>query len=113
VFNFEIEQVACGGVNMNYNLGFGFLGGFLLGALVGAAAALLLAPYSGEETREQIRTESIALRDRGQEFGNDRIHDAQKMVKQGKRGVSDAQTRLGREIEDQKDNLQAVMGVGK
>jgi gas vesicle protein len=95
---------------MNYDRSFGFIGGFLLGGIVGAAVALLLAPASGEETRKQIQAEGVALKNRGQEFGDDRMHDAQKMVKQGKRGLSDAQTRLGREIEDQKDNLQVAMG---
>lgn len=33
-----------------------FLLGLLFGALLGAAIALLLAPASGEETREQLRS---------------------------------------------------------
>lgn len=32
--------------------------GFVLGAVAGAAAALLLAPTSGEELREKLRTEA-------------------------------------------------------
>ena len=44
-----------------------FLAGILIGGLVGAAAALLLAPQSGEETRAQIREKSIELRDRASE----------------------------------------------
>jgi len=43
-----------------------FLAGIFIGGLVGAAAALLLAPQSGEETREQIREKSIELRDRAE-----------------------------------------------
>jgi len=31
-----------------------FLAGFVIGALVGAATALILAPQSGENTRQQI-----------------------------------------------------------
>jgi gas vesicle protein len=38
-----------------------FLAGFLVGGLVGTAAALLLAPQSGTETREQIRLKSEAV----------------------------------------------------
>jgi gas vesicle protein len=41
-----------------------FLAGILIGGLVGAAAALLLAPQSGEETRAQIKEKSIEIRDR-------------------------------------------------
>ena len=98
---------------MNNDRGFGFIGGFLLGGAVGAAAALLLAPASGEETRDQIRFEGVALKNRSQEFGNDRIQEAQTMVKQGQKGVSDAQARLGNAIEDQKDHLQEAIGAGK
>ena len=35
--------------------GWEFFTGFLLGTVVGAAMALLFAPQSGEETREEIR----------------------------------------------------------
>jgi len=41
-----------------------FLTGFFVGALAGAAAALLLAPQSGEETRTLIRDKSIELKDK-------------------------------------------------
>lgn len=43
---------------------FDFLVGFLLGALAGAAAALLLAPAPGRETREQLKEKAIELRER-------------------------------------------------
>lgn len=41
-----------------------FLVGFIVGGLAGAAAALLLAPQSGEETRAIIKERSIELRDK-------------------------------------------------
>ena len=66
---------------MNYDRGLGFIGGFVLGGLVGAAITVLFAPASGKETRDQIRSEGIVLKNRGQEFGNARVHDAQKMIK--------------------------------
>ena len=43
-----------------------FFTGFFIGALVGGAAALLLAPQSGEETRTQIREKTIELRERAE-----------------------------------------------
>jgi len=98
---------------MNNDRGFGFIGGFVLGGIVGAAVALLMAPASGQDTRGQIRSEGIALRDRGQQFGDDRMQEAQKMVKQGQKGISDAQARLGSAMDDQKDNLREAIGVGK
>ena len=46
----------------NNDLG-AFLAGFVIGGLVGAATALILAPQSGEETRDQIASKSRDLRD--------------------------------------------------
>jgi gas vesicle protein len=98
---------------MNYDRGFGFIGGFVLGGIVGAAAALLLAPACGEETRDQIRSEGVALKHRGQDFGNDRIQEAQEIVKQEQKSVSDAQARFGGAIQEQKDHLQEAVDAGK
>lgn len=98
---------------MNYDKGFGFVGGFVLGGLIGAAVALLLAPSSGEDTRAQIRYEGNELIDRGQQYGEDRVHEAQQMVKQGKKSVSEAQTRFGEAVVEQKDNVKLAMGAGK
>lgn len=98
---------------MNYDRGFGFIGGFVLGGMIGAAVALLMAPASGQDTRDQIRSEGIALRDRGQQFGDDRMQEAQKMVKQGQKGIADAQTRFVGAMDDQKDHLQEAVDAGK
>jgi gas vesicle protein len=57
----ELEKMADGTRNGD------FLAGFLIGALVGAAAALLLAPHSGEETRILIRDKGIELKDQAGE----------------------------------------------
>jgi gas vesicle protein len=45
----------------------GTLAGFLWGALVGAGVAMLLAPRSGRETRDEIRARALRLRDRAEE----------------------------------------------
>lgn len=98
---------------MNYGRGLGFIGGFVLGGLVGALVTLLFAPASGEATRDQIRSEGIALKNRGQEYGNDRVQDAQKMMKQGQKSVSHAQARLGGAIDDQKEHVKEALGAGR
>jgi|WetSurMetagenome_2_1015567.scaffolds.fasta_scaffold1611094_1 gas vesicle protein len=41
-----------------------FLAGFLLGGIAGAAAALLLTPQSGEETRTVIKEKAIELKEK-------------------------------------------------
>lgn len=43
-----------------------FLAGFVVGGLVGAAAALIMAPRSGEQTRAQIASRGEALRQSGE-----------------------------------------------
>ena len=42
---------------------FSFMVGTIMGALVGATVALLLAPYSGDTLRGQIRERFTALQD--------------------------------------------------
>lgn len=45
----------------------GGAGAFLWGALLGAGAALLLAPRSGRETRDGIRSGALRIRDRAED----------------------------------------------
>lgn len=44
-----------------------FLMGFVIGSLSGAIASLLLAPQTGEETRQIIKDRAIELKDKSQE----------------------------------------------
>ena len=41
-----------------------FLIGFIIGGLTGAAVSLLMAPQTGEETREYLKERAIELRDK-------------------------------------------------
>ena len=65
-----------------------FFAGFVVGAAVGAVAGILLAPQSGEETRELIAEKSKDLKDKAneimanlQEKGDELIEKVQKLVK--------------------------------
>lgn len=53
---------------MSENNEFGsFVAGFAIGALAGAVVSLLMAPQSGEETRQIIKDRAIELKDKGTE----------------------------------------------
>lgn len=69
--------------------GFEFLAGLLLGGIVGAAIALLLAPQSGEQTREEIRERAIELKMRGEEFSNDAMERAKLMADEGQKRAAE------------------------
>jgi len=44
-----------------------FIMGFTIGALAGAVASLLMAPQTGEETRQLIKDRAIELKEKGTE----------------------------------------------
>ncbi len=72
----------------NENSDFGsFLAGFVLGGLVGAAAALILAPQSGLETRHQLlergatfRSQADTYRTEYQARAQEYLHEARQQV---------------------------------
>jgi gas vesicle protein len=67
-----------------------FMAGFLLGGLIGAGVALLLAPQSGEETREMLRERSIELKGRAEEAASDIRSKAGTMIEEGRERIDAA-----------------------
>jgi len=61
-----------------------FMAGFVVGGLAGAAAALLLAPQSGEETRAQIQQQGIELQARAQETLGEARKKADELITEAK-----------------------------
>jgi gas vesicle protein len=91
----------------------GALGLLAVGALIGASVALLLAPKTGEETRELLREKSTdwarQARDRGAE-----------LAKRAQETMTDAQSKAqeylgrGREVvEDTSAQLKAAFEAGR
>jgi gas vesicle protein len=76
-------------------------GMFLLGAAVGSVIALLNAPGSGEETREQISKKSQDLLDEL----NDKIDEGKRIVSELRRRATHVKSRVAEaireDIEDQ------------
>jgi gas vesicle protein len=79
-----------------------FIAGFLVGALVGAAAALLLAPHSGEETRTLIREKGIELGDRADELSLEARRRAEDLQVQAKGKADEWQTKMQQAVEEGK-----------
>ncbi len=59
-----------------------FLAGLFVGAFGGYLAGLLLAPRSGEETRQDLSDRAIVLRERAEETADRVIHEIQ-IARQG------------------------------
>lgn len=80
-----------------------FLSGVIIGGLIGAAAALLMAPQSGEETRAVIREKGIELRDKAAETAEDArtraTEVAQTVQQRGKEIYDEQRTRVERAID--------------
>ncbi len=93
--------------------GWEFFTGFLLGAVVGAAAALLLAPQSGEETREVIRERGIELQGRMGQTTDDARRRAEDMAAQARERAASAQERSRTVLDEQKSRLQDAIDQGK
>lgn len=81
------------------------LGVMALGAIIGAAVALLLAPRSGEETRELIRDKGADLKRRAQRT----VDEASHLFERGKHAVEDKASDLGVTIDAGRDAIPQTM----
>ena len=84
----------------------GFFIGGLVGGLVGAAAAILMAPQAGEETRAILRDKSIELKERA----NDATLDARRRAEEA---TADARERASQMRESAKLTLDEKMAQVK
>jgi len=93
------------------------LAGLLIGGLAGAGAALLLAPQSGKETREQIQQKTIELRDRTAETVEGAVSQVKSKTHQitsNIHGKAEELQHQGQEmIAEQLDHVAAAAEAGK
>ena len=90
-----------------------FLAGFIIGGLVGAAAALILAPQSGEQTRSQIRERGIELRDRAGEMAEDARKRAEDAAVEARRRADELERRAKEMYEEQRTRVTGAVEEGK
>ena len=90
----------------NNENGGSFAIGFLIGGLVGAAAALLLAPKKGSETRSDLLERSLAMRSRAEELAAQARTQAQDRAAVG---VATARERIGPAYEGVRERVAPVV----
>jgi gas vesicle protein len=100
VLRISIGEIKMGQHDTGVEIG-AFFAGVLIGGLVGAAAALLVAPQSGEETRKQLTKTSEDLRDRAQDV----VEDARERAEAT---IADSRRRAERIIEDARVKAEAM-----
>jgi gas vesicle protein len=91
----------------------GGVGGFFVGLLIGAGAALLFAPQSGEETREQLRDRGRKIRDDAKARAEDlqeRIEDGYERVKQR---VEDGVDAARESFKERREEARTAVDAGK
>jgi gas vesicle protein len=77
----------------------GFTVGFVLGALAGATLAIVLAPQTGEETRDVL----LAKAREASERARDATADANDLLARGREIVAEAKSRIDAAVVDGKD----------
>ncbi len=77
----------------------GFITGFVLGALAGAALAMILAPQTGEDTRDLL----VAKAREAGERARDTAGDANELLARGRQIVADAKARIDAAVTEGKD----------
>jgi gas vesicle protein len=91
--------------------------GFLVGGLIGVAAALLIAPRSGEETRAEIRNKAMEYRDRTKDVVNETVSQAKSKADELKEGVVEKAEELKRRgkqtVNQQLDHVVQAAETGK
>lgn len=101
----------------NDNSGANFLVGFFVGAAMGVMGALLLAPKSGRELREELADEGRKLRDRAvdesrrvrertEEVASEIRHRGEAAYQKGREGLSETKESAKKAAKGVKEVLQ-------
>jgi len=90
----------------------GYLGWFFLGGLIGAAAALLLTPRTGRETREMLAEQGGEFARRAQEMATDAQGRAGEWLDKSRELFEEQTQRLMTAFEAGKDAMREEMRKG-
>ena len=90
----------------------GYLGWFFLGGLIGAAAALLLTPRTGQQTREMLAEHGGEFARRAQEMATDAQGRAGEWLDKSRELFEEQTQRLMTAFEAGKDAMREEMRKG-
>ena len=88
----------------------GYLGWFILGAIAGAAAALLLTPKSGSETRELLTEHGQEWLKKAQEAAEEAQGKAGDLLGKGREYIEEQRNRLVNAFEAGRSAMKEEMG---
>ena len=86
---------------------------FVAGALMGGVAALLLAPQSGRETREQVQGTARDAIDQGREKIGDAADNVAHRARSARDTVSDSASKVSDTAQDQVDAVREAVDAGR
>ena len=89
------------------------LGWFLLGAVAGAAAALVLTPRSGKETRELLAERADEVARLAQERASELARTAQRLAHEARGHTSEILDRSRDVLEQQAQRLKGAFEAGR
>jgi gas vesicle protein len=93
--------------------GFGFFSGLIIGGMVGALVAIVLAPASGEETRDYLRGKAHEAKHRALDLAYD-VKDRAAEVAGDLRQQADQLTRMSRQAyESTKAKINDAVDAGR
>jgi gas vesicle protein len=93
--------------------GFEFFKGFLFGGIVGAVVALLYAPKSGKEVREDLRKRSLELSDDAEAQLELAKKKAEELLEETKKRIDDLRKESGTTVDEIKGKATEIIEEGK
>jgi gas vesicle protein len=91
----------------------GALGLITVGAIIGAGVALLLAPKTGEETRELLREKGVDFARRAQDRGSEFARRAQETMGEAQVKAQEVLGRGKEVVEEKSAQLRAAFEAGR
>ena len=80
----------------------GFLTGLLFGALIGAGVAMILAPQTGEDTRDLLRAKAREASGRVRDAADDVGTSTGDLLERGRKIVEEAKARIDASVDEGK-----------